>query len=111
MCELRRLVALMSTYAKVFPLVGRCRSTLGFFAVDPTFAFRNFQGLSKTFRDFQLLKLKYEKLLSDFAFNFNLRHYNKGMVPNVLRTLPSSGVTFLVYESTRSFLSAKQDKE
>ena len=28
----------------------------------------------------------------------------KGMVPNVLRTLPSSGVTFLVYESVRSFL-------
>ena len=29
----------------------------------------------------------------------------KGMVPNVLRTLPSSGVTILVYESTRSMLS------
>lgn len=28
----------------------------------------------------------------------------KGMVPNVLRTLPSSGVTFMVYESVRSFL-------
>lgn len=32
----------------------------------------------------------------------------KGMVPNVLRTLPSSGVTFLVYESTRSFLTPKE---
>jgi hypothetical protein len=29
----------------------------------------------------------------------------KGMVPNVLRTLPSSGMTFLVYESTKSLLS------
>ena len=33
----------------------------------------------------------------------------KGMVPNVLRTLPSSGVTFLVYESTRSMLSPGGD--
>ena len=28
------------------------------------------------FRDFQLLKLKHDELLSNFAFNFNLRHYN-----------------------------------
>ena len=35
------------------------------FAVDPTLAFR----------DFQLLKLKYDKPLSNFAFNCNLRHY------------------------------------
>ena len=24
------------------------------------------------------MKLKYDKLLSNFAFNFNLRHYNSG---------------------------------
>ena len=30
------------------------------------------------FRDFQLLKLKYDNPLSSFAFNFNLRHYTKG---------------------------------
>ncbi len=35
----------------------------------------------------------------------------KGMVPNVLRTLPSSGVTFMVYESTRSFLSRGREDE
>ena len=34
----------------------------------------------------------------------------KGMVPNVLRTLPSSGVTFMVYESVRSFLG-EEDEE
>ena len=33
--------------------------------------------LSETFRDFQLLKLKYDALLSNFAFNFHLRHYTK----------------------------------
>ena len=35
------------------------------FAVDPTLAFR----------DFQLLKLKYDKLLSNYAFKCKLRHY------------------------------------
>ena len=34
----------------------------------------------------------------------------KGMVPNVLRTLPSSGVTFMIYESVRSFLG-EEDEE
>jgi hypothetical protein len=46
--------------------VGRCRFDPGYpavFAVDPTLAFRNFQ----------LLKLIYDKLLSNVAFNFNLR--------------------------------------
>ena len=41
------------------------------FAVDPTLAFR----------DFQLLKLKYDRLLSNFAcfaVNCNLRHYTAG---------------------------------
>jgi solute carrier family 25 folate transporter 32 len=33
------------------------------------------------------------------------------MVPNVLRTLPSSGVTFMVYESTRSFLSRGREED
>ena len=39
----------------------------GFSHFDPTLAFR----------DFQLLKLNYDKLLSNFAFKCNLRHYNK----------------------------------
>ena len=54
------------------------------FTVDPTLAFTVFQGLSGSFRyfwDFQLLKLKYDKLLSSFAFNFNLRHYNWESAP------------------------------
>ena len=38
------------------------------FAVDPTLAFR----------DFQLLKQTYDKLLSKFAFNCNMRHYTAG---------------------------------
>ena len=38
----------------------------GFFAVDPTLAFR----------DFQRLKLTYDELLSNFAFNVNPRHYS-----------------------------------
>ena len=37
-------------------------------AVEPTLAFR----------DFQLLKLKYDELLSNFAFNCNLRPSIKG---------------------------------
>ena len=37
----------------------------GLTAVDPTLAFR----------DFQLLKLKHDTPLSNFAFNCNLRHY------------------------------------
>ena len=44
------------------------------FAVDPTLAFIG------TFRDFQRLKLKYDKLLSNFAwfaFNCKVRHYSK----------------------------------
>ena len=36
------------------------------FAVDPTCAFRNFQRL----------KLLYDKMLSNFAFNCNLRHFS-----------------------------------
>ena len=47
----------------------------GFFAVDPTLAFR----------DFQLLKLKHDKLLSSFAFHCNLRHYHQA------RSLPTAG--------------------
>ena len=38
------------------------------FAVDPTLAFRHFQ----------LLKKKCDKLVSNFAINFNLCHYSKG---------------------------------
>jgi len=52
----------------------------GLEAVDPTLAFRDFQELSGTFRNFQLLKLKYVKLLSNFGFNCNLRHYNSAAV-------------------------------
>ena len=36
------------------------------FAVDPTLAFRHFSG---NFREFQLLKLKHDKLLSNVACN------------------------------------------
>ena len=42
----------------------------GFFAVDPTLAFR----------DFQPLKLKHDKPLSSFAFNCNLRPYTKSLL-------------------------------
>ena len=52
--------------------------------IDPTLAlFR----LSGTFRHFQLLKLEYDKLLSNFAFDFNLRNYTKGGTMDSLRTL------------------------
>ena len=43
------------------------------FAVDPTL----------TFRDFQLLKLKHDKLLSNVAFNCSLRHYTQGALRRV----------------------------
>ena len=51
------------------------------FAVDPTLAFRGFQ----------LLKLKHDKLLSNFAFNCNLRHYT--LVSSLLEGEGSSGST------------------
>ena len=42
------------------------------FAVDPELAFR----------EFQLLKINHDELVSNFAFKFNLRHYTKaGMHP------------------------------
>ena len=46
--------------------------------VDPGFSQLTPRLLSGTFRDFQLLKLKYDKLLSNSAFNRNLRHYMLG---------------------------------
>ena len=49
--------------------VGQRTFTLGWKQFDPTLAFRNFQ----------LLKLKSNKLLSNFGFNFNLRRYIKGV--------------------------------
>ena len=53
-----------------FDKVGRCRLTPGWKQLTPRL-------LSGTFRGFQLLKLKYEELLSNFAFNCNLCRYNK----------------------------------
>ena len=38
------------------------------------------RSLSGTFKGFQRLKLKYDKLLSNFGFKCNLRHYNWGVV-------------------------------
>jgi len=55
--------------------VGRYSATLGsprVFAVDPTLTFRNFQ----------LLKLKCDKLLSNFAINCKVRHYNTESASN-----------------------------
>ena len=46
-------------------MVGRVQVDPGLEAVDPTLAFRSFQ----------LLKQKYDGLLSKFGFNCNLRHY------------------------------------
>ena len=48
----------------IHAVVGRCRLTPGF--------------RSWPHACFQLLKLKYEKLLSSFAFNCNLRPYTVG---------------------------------
>ena len=45
----------------------------GFSQLNPTLAFR----------DFQLLKLKYDMLLSNFAFNCNLRHSTEAPTNNV----------------------------
>ena len=59
--------------------VGRCLRDPGLTALHPMLAFRHFQGLSGAFRGFQLLKLKYDKLLSTFAFNCNLRHYTEAL--------------------------------
>ena len=55
------------------------------------------------FRDFQLLKLKYDKLLSNFAFKCNLRHYIKAkadgsdaMKTSVATAFQDEGVTVVV---------------
>ena len=45
--------------------------------VDPGFLQLTPRLLSGTFRGFQLLKLTYDKLLPNFAFNCNLRHYTE----------------------------------
>jgi len=45
--------------------------------VDPSFARLTPRLLSGTFRDFQLLKLKHDAPLSNFAFNLNLRPSDK----------------------------------
>jgi len=50
------------------PPVGRCRLTPGWKQLTPRL-------LSGTFREFQRLKVKYDKPLSSFAFKCNLRHY------------------------------------
>ena len=62
-CGNARFAPRSMAYTAVF-MVGRCRVDPGLTAVDPALAFR----------DFQLLKLKYDRLLSNFAFNRNLRH-------------------------------------
>ena len=54
-------------------VVGRCRLTPG----TPWFSQSTPRLLSGTFRDFQLLTLKHDNLLSNFAVNCNLRHYTK----------------------------------
>jgi len=72
--------------AAVFTVVGRCRRRLTpvtpwLEAVDPTLALK----------DFQLLKLKYDTLLSNFAcfgFNCKLRHYTGGEIAVQCNTLP-----------------------
>ena len=51
-------------------------------AVDPTLAFRGFQRLNR----------KYDKLLSNFAFNCNLRHYS--MVKIAMETQKIAGRNF-----------------
>ena len=52
----------------------------GLQALDPTLAFR----------DFQLLNLKYDKLLSNFAFNCNLRHYITAEAGNPIMTFDTT---------------------
>ena len=44
--------------------------------VDPGFPQLTPRLLSGTFRDFQLLKLKHDTMLSHFAIKCNLRHYS-----------------------------------
>jgi hypothetical protein len=58
----------------------------GFEAVDPALAFR----------DFQLLKLNYDKLLSNLAFNCNLRHYSWLLdnAPEVAAAAEAGGLCF-----------------
>ena len=63
--------------------MGRCRLNPGF-AVDPTLAFR----------DFQLLKLKHDELLSSFVFNYNLRHYTTGDYAGARAAYLSSAAEF-----------------
>jgi len=48
-----------------------CVCVLGAVQVDPRLTLH-------AFRDFRRLKLKHDKLLSNFAFNFNLRPSSKG---------------------------------
>ncbi len=46
----------------------------------------------------------FAKSLSEIVRREGVGGLYKGMVPNVLRTLPSSGVTFMVYEVVNSWI-------
>ncbi len=49
----------------------------------------------------------FARSLADISRREGVAGLYKGMVPNVMRTLPSSGVTFMVYESTRALLEER----
>jgi len=50
----------------------------------------------------------FAKSLTDIIRREGVGGLYKGMVPNVLRTLPSSGVTFMVYETVREMLGSDE---
>ena len=74
------------------------------FALDPTLAFRNYQ----------LLKLKYDELLSTFAFNCNLRHYTLGQQVadvNVKEVVMMIARALEENEQARGFMFGFEDKD
>ena len=68
---------------------GRCRLTPGF--------------RSRPHACFQCLKLKYDKLLSNFAFKCNLRRYNEGSVDVHAITDPDQRAAVEARVDRRSF--------
>ena len=53
---------------------------------------------SQTYRNIQ-------DAISQILRQEGLRGFYKGMIPNIARILPSTWITFLVYENTKAFLS------
>ena len=55
------------------------------------------------------MKSNDDEPLSNFAFKYNLRPYNKGLLPGLVKSAPASAITFAVYEASVKALKWTDD--